>query len=337
MKVLLLSRSGNPVIKGGLELKDEASVADLQQAIFNYNRKWHPVRQRLTLRTPQGPAASASATSAAAPAAGPGKSAKKPPAVVLDAKKRLQDYTTPAAPVLEVEFKDLGPQVGYQTVFFWEYFGPMVIYPLFFLFPQVLYAPFGFSKEELSAAHTGPVQAWACAFWVGHYAKRIFETYFVHRFSHATMPVANLFRNCSYYWLFAAFVSYFVNHPRYTEVPLEQAVVGLSLGTAAELANFYAHIVLRNLRPPGSSVGYVIPKGFLFDQITCPNYTAEILAWLGFNIATQTVAGYLFMLAGGYQMTVWALQKHRRLVKLFDGSEGREKYPRRWVIMPPFL
>jgi hypothetical protein len=31
------------------------------------------------------------------------------------------------------------PQIGYSTVFFCEYAGPMVIYPLFFFFPQVFY------------------------------------------------------------------------------------------------------------------------------------------------------------------------------------------------------
>lgn len=30
-------------------------------------------------------------------------------------------------------------QVGYSTVFFWEYFGPLVVYPLFYLLPHVFY------------------------------------------------------------------------------------------------------------------------------------------------------------------------------------------------------
>lgn len=30
-------------------------------------------------------------------------------------------------------------QIGYSTVFFFEYLGPMLIYPMFFLFPQIFY------------------------------------------------------------------------------------------------------------------------------------------------------------------------------------------------------
>lgn len=57
----------------------------------------------------------------------------------------------------------------------------------------------------------------AAACWTLHYSKRIFETIFVHRFSHSTMPIKNLFINCSYYWGFAFYIGYFVNHPLYTE------------------------------------------------------------------------------------------------------------------------
>lgn len=30
-------------------------------------------------------------------------------------------------------------QIGYATVFFWEYFGPLMVYPLFYMLPQIFY------------------------------------------------------------------------------------------------------------------------------------------------------------------------------------------------------
>ncbi len=44
------------------------------------------------------------------------------------------------------------------------------------------------------------MQQIALAYWSFHYTKRILETFLVHKFGHATMPIFNLFKNCSYYW-----------------------------------------------------------------------------------------------------------------------------------------
>ena len=68
-----------------------------------------------------------------------------------------------------------------------------------------------------------------------------------------------------------------------------------------------------------------------------PNYCCEIYQWLGFNIATQTAFGYLFLMAGMSQMFPWAVQKHKRLKKLFDGTNGRKKFKRRFIVLPPFF
>eukprot|EP00879_Flechtneria_rotunda_P002083 GHRR01002263.1.p1 GENE.GHRR01002263.1~~GHRR01002263.1.p1 ORF type:complete len:190 (+),score=52.47 GHRR01002263.1:1202-1771(+) len=180
------------------------------------------------------------------------------------------------------------------------------------------------------------VQQIAVAYWVFHYAKRIFETYFVHMFGHDTMPIRNLFKNCSYYYGFAAYVAYFVNHPKYTAPPELQTLVSFGLAVLCQLANLRCHIILSNLRKPGEK-GYKIPTGFLFNYITCANYTAEIWGWILFTVGTQTLAAALFTVAGALQMADWARGKHRRLVKLFDGKDGRPKYPKRWVMFPPLL
>ncbi|KAL6123709.1 hypothetical protein ACLB2K_076228 [Fragaria x ananassa] len=242
MKVTVVTRSGKELFKGGLELSDSATVADLQEEIHKRSKKFYPSRQRLTLPVQPG---------------------SKEKAVVLTSKKSLKDYYSGNSNNLTVVFKDLGPQVEYRTLFFFE--------------------------------------------------------------------------NCAYYWSFAALMSYYVNHPLYTPVSDLQMKIGFGFGIINQIANFYCHILLRNLRSPDGSGGYQIPRGFLFNIVTCANYTTEIYQWLGFNIATQTVAGYLFAVVAASIMTNWALVKHRRLKKLFDGKDGRPKYPRRWVILPPFL
>ncbi|KAL5710862.1 very-long-chain enoyl-CoA reductase [Ranunculus cassubicifolius] len=310
MKVNVVSRSGRDIIKGGIDLNDSATVTDLQEAIHRQTKKYYPSRQRLTLPVQPG-------------------SKTKP--VVLASNKSLSDYTDGNSKTLTIVFKDLGPQVSYSTLFFFEYLGPLLIYPMFYYFP--VYSFFGYKGER--TIH--PVQTYAMYYWCFHYFKRIMETFFVHRFSHATSPISNVFRNCLYYWTFGAYVAYYVNHPLYTPVSDLQMKIGFGFGAINQLSNFYCHILLRSLRSPGGKGGYQIPYGFLFNIVTCANYTTEIYQWLGFNIATQTVAGYVFLVVAASIMTNWALAKHRRLVKLFDGKDGRAKYPWRWAILPPFI
>lgn len=61
-------------------------------------------------------------------------------------------------------------------MFFWEYFGPLAVYPLFYFLPHVFYPWAGDAVPGKA-----PVQTLALAYYSLHYAKRILETFLVHR------------------------------------------------------------------------------------------------------------------------------------------------------------
>ena len=310
MKLKIVSRSGRPVVPDGLTVPNSARVSDLKRALHAVRRGLYPARQRFTTEPKRG----------------------EERGVVLEDGKALSDYGLGDGDT--IVFKDLGPQVSYKAVFFFEYLGPLLAYlPFYFLRKEIYGGIFGIKNAGRPLAEA---QTLAMYFHTAHYAKRILETFFVHKFSHATMPIFNLVRNCGYYWTFGAFMSYFINHPDYTPVGRTQMLAGFAFSAVMQLSNLRCHIILANLRKDGDK-GYVIPSGFLFNYVTCANYATEIYQWLGFNIATQTVMGYTFMCCGAAQMMQWAIAKHARLRKLFDGKGGKPKFRRAFILLPPFF
>jgi len=84
------------------------------------------------------------------------------------------------------------------------------------------------------------------------------------------------------------------------------------------------------LRADGST-DRKIPYGFLFEYVSCPNYTFEILAWLSFSFMTNSIAALLFAIVGAGQMYIWAVGKHKRYRKDFPD------YPKSRKILIPFV
>ncbi|XP_026732075.1 probable very-long-chain enoyl-CoA reductase art-1 [Trichoplusia ni] len=254
-------------------------------------------------------------------------------AIRLDAKgKTLKDEETLGALNIrdgaKLYVKDLGPQISWTTVFLAEYAGPLLIYLWVYKRPWIL---FGTTTEE-----PGIVASVATACWSFHYAKRLLETIFVHKFSHGTMPLRNLFRNCAYYWLFTLYVAYHINHPLYTPPCNTCFYVGLCGFIFCELGNLSTHILLSNLRPPGTKVRKIPmpdnnPFSQLFNLVSCPNYTYEIGSWLFFTIMTKCAPAGLFAAAGCYQMSVWAILKHKNYQKEFSN------YPKGRKAILPFI
>lgn len=145
------------------------------------------------------------------------------------------------------------------------------------------------------------------------------------------MPFTNIFKNCAHYWLLSgAFVSYFVYSPYSLASTTSEKFplltwIGIGLFVIGESINFYTHIVLKNLRTPGTTERK-IPIGFSFDWVTCPNYMWETVAWIGIVLVTRSFATAIFAGIGSAQMLAWAKKKERNYRREFGGKYKKKRF-----------
>lgn len=92
--------------------------------------------------------------------------------------------------------------------------------------------------------------------------------------------------------------------------------------------NIWADGVLRRLRKPGET-GYKIPRGGLYESISCPNYFGEILEWCGWAIATWSPAGLAMAIYTAANLVPRAISHHRWYKQTFPDypSQRRAVFP----------
>jgi very-long-chain enoyl-CoA reductase len=174
----------------------------------------------------------------------------------------------------------------------------------------------------------------AAVLWSAHFVRRTLESAFVHRYGKPSIGPGDYLTEYVYYWGFAGWIAWSVTAPLHRVPALAVQALGLALFVLAEAGNARAHRMLRDLRPLGSR-DKRIPRGFLFEWVSCPHYLCEILAWVGFNIATETLAGLSFMLVGAGILGAWAHTRHVAYKQEFSGEGGREVYPaQRRALLP---
>ncbi len=81
----------------------------------------------------------------------------------------------------------------------------------------------------------------------------------------------------------------------------------------------------------GKSGEYQIPQGGLFRWISCPNYLGEIIQWLGFAVASWSLAGLAFACFTVANVGPRALSHHRYYREQFP------QYPQSRRALLPFL
>ncbi len=105
-------------------------------------------------------------------------------------------------------------------------------------------------------------------------------------------------------------------------------------GAAVFLGGFALNVAsdraLRRLRAPGET-GYRVPRGGAFDLVSCPNYLGEIVEWIGWAVASWSLAGAAFALYTAANLAPRALAHHAWYRERFPD------YPPERRALVPFL
>ncbi|EKM57802.1 uncharacterized protein PHACADRAFT_89473 [Phanerochaete carnosa HHB-10118-sp] len=280
---------------------DVVTVADVKRAFTAKYPNFYPSRQKLSLK---------------------GESKSLPDEATLSS-IGLSDGG-------ELAVKDLGPQISWTTVFVIEYLGPLVVHPLMYHVPKLFYGQ--------DVQHSS-LQKYVYGMVMAHFLKREYESVFVHRYSHGTMPFAYVFRNSFHYHILGGVtLAYAVYSPTYSAASsyildtIRDNPMFLKACAAvwlwAEVSNLKTHLILRDLRPAGTKKR-AVPYGYGFNMITCPNYFFEIIGWFIVCAMTGSYAAWVFLIAGSYMMAIWAIKKHKNYKKEF----GKD-YPKRYKMIP---
>ena len=217
--------------------------------------------------------------------------------------------STRPRPQRTVATTTMAARIPWRTVFVCEYTAPLIVFP--------------------AVSKAGPFATLASTLWTVHFAKRLAETLFVHKFSKGTMPLTNLFKNCGYYGGAAALVGWDVSRRGPYSAQLAKLFAQLSPKTKVfvgawalcEVLNFYTHLHLASLRSDGSREAK-IPTAWPFRKVCSPNYSFEIGSWIFYSLATRSPAAWAFTALGALQMGLWSKQKLKRYKRKFKDEDA---------------
>lgn len=127
-----------------------------------------------------------------------------------------------------------------------------------------------------------------------HFAKRVLEVLFVHKYSgtmEATIAAAIAAAYSLDTWIISSTALMAQDlHPI-------TSLIGSLLFVVGQLGNGYHHYVLSTLRSTDNAADrakrYVPPRGGLFQYVAAPHYLFELVSWLGIALCAQEVNAFL--------------------------------------------
>ena len=170
--------------------------------------------------------------------------------------------------------------------------------------------------------------------WMSHYIHRGFVWPARAKITGKLMPLSiiatGILFNGVNAWLNAEWI-YELNHP----YPIEwlyswQFILGVSLFITGMIINIKSDNILFKLRQ-NEGDGYAIPQGGLFRKVSSPNYLGEIIEWIGWAIATWSLAGLTFAIWTIANLAPRARANHKWYHEEFDD------YPKERKVLIPYI
>ena len=170
--------------------------------------------------------------------------------------------------------------------------------------------------------------------WQFHYVRRTFIYPFLLRGQKGkTMPLSialtavvfntlNAYVNARWISHLGVYTTDWLTHPAF--------LAGVAVFFTGWGINTWADRVLRDLRKPGET-GYKIPRGGLYEYVTCPNYLGEIIEWFGWALATLSLPGLAFALYTASNIGPRAKTNHDWYLEKFPD------YPKQRKRLIPFI
>ena len=170
--------------------------------------------------------------------------------------------------------------------------------------------------------------------WVGHYFNRS-VIYPIRQGPSADMPIIIMFTA-----VFFNIVNGFINgyylgnlsgstYEKITYFQETNFIIGICIFLIGLYINLKSDNIL--LRIKKENKGYQIPKGFLYNYISCPNYLGEILEWVGYAIITWCLPGFIFALWTMFNLVPRAISHHKWYKNKFSD------YPKNKKAIFPFI
>jgi len=212
--------------------------------------------------------------------------------------------------------------------------------------------------------------------WNFHYARRLYEVFFIHDYRRPRPSIeilSTVYYSIFALWFAWGLRDPPFSYNGCCSIQSASFIIGIVLFSIGEIGNFICHRMLFQLsskrdhqlkvngepglrdslsssHPPEEEVRpmirdkeviekskHVIPRGFLFEYVSCPHYFFELLTWFGYMVFSWTLATLIFFIVSFIALVDRASKTHKRYHTEFDGQEGREAYPRSRKALIPFL